>query len=104
MGHGVRAAEAEVNVETGPGRVRQFASAIDVGKAMNPQGGEMHNFGGACMGIGIVLHNESIAPSDAFGITVTNARESVQISRGGGQIDTKKRSKPKSESGTVRGG
>ena len=36
----------------------QFASAIDVGKAMNPQGVEMQNFGGACMGIGIALHED----------------------------------------------
>ena len=58
MGHGAQAAEVEVNVETGQVRVLQFASAIDVGKAMNPQGVEMQNFGGACMGIGIALHED----------------------------------------------
>ncbi len=58
LGHGAQAAEVEVNVETGQVRVLQFASAIDVGKAMNPQGVEMQNFGGACMGIGIALHED----------------------------------------------
>ncbi|MCZ6679951.1 MAG: xanthine dehydrogenase family protein molybdopterin-binding subunit [Candidatus Poribacteria bacterium] len=58
MGHGAQGAEVEVNVETGQVRVLQFASAIDVGKAMNPQGVEMQNFGGACMGIGIALHED----------------------------------------------
>ncbi|MBI4553137.1 MAG: xanthine dehydrogenase family protein molybdopterin-binding subunit [Candidatus Latescibacteria bacterium] len=58
MGHGAQAAEVEVNVETGQVRVLKFVSAIDVGKAMNPQGVEMQNFGGACMGIGIALHEE----------------------------------------------
>ena len=58
MGHGAQAAEVEVNVETGQVRVRRFVSAIDVGKAMNPQGVEMQNFGGTCMGIGIALHED----------------------------------------------
>ena len=35
----------------------------------------------------IARSNESVAKSDANGITVTNARESVQTSRGGGAND-----------------
>ena len=35
----------------------------------------------------IATRNESVAASDAGGITVTNARESVQASRGGGGND-----------------
>ena len=35
----------------------------------------------------IARSNESVAKSDANGITVTNARESVQTSRGGGGND-----------------
>ena len=35
----------------------------------------------------IARSNESVAASDACGITVTNARESVQASRGGGAND-----------------
>lgn len=58
MGHGAQACEVDVNVETGEVRVVRFVSAIDVGKAMNPQGVEMQNFGGVIMGIGIALHEE----------------------------------------------
>ena len=58
MGHGAQAAEVEINVETGQVRIRKFVSAIDVGKAMNPQGVEMQNYGGGCMGIGIALHED----------------------------------------------
>lgn len=60
MGHGAQAAEVEVNVETGQVKILKFVSAIDVGKAMNPQGIEMQNHGGMSMGIGIAIHEELV--------------------------------------------
>ncbi len=60
LGHGAQAAEVDVNLDTGAIKVVKFVSAIDVGKAINPLLVDCQNHGGACMGIGIALHEEMV--------------------------------------------
>ncbi|MEE9261971.1 MAG: xanthine dehydrogenase family protein molybdopterin-binding subunit [Dehalococcoidia bacterium] len=57
---GVQVAEVEVDEETGQVTLRKFATAFDVGKAINRAAVEGQLQGGACMGIGDALMEEVV--------------------------------------------
>jgi CO/xanthine dehydrogenase Mo-binding subunit len=54
--YGAQAVELEVDVETGIVKILRFASAYDVGRALNPKLCEGQMEGGAAMGIGAALY------------------------------------------------
>ncbi len=55
---GAKAAEVEVDTETGELRVLKVASAHEVGKALNPKLCTSQHYGGVVMGIGLALLEE----------------------------------------------
>ena len=54
------AAEVEVDCETGECRVRHLATAVDAGKAVNPQGCLQQITGSALMGLGMTMTEEVV--------------------------------------------
>jgi len=65
-GASVGAVEVEVDTETGEVKVVKLATAVDVGKAINPSGVRTQAEGGAIMGLGNALFEECVYRDGQF--------------------------------------
>ena len=63
---GAQRAVVEVDEDLGLVRVVQLASALDVGKAMNPQGVEGQSEGGSAQGLGLAVMEEILLRDGAI--------------------------------------